>query len=246
MLDKFFNKSKGEVSEQAVKNPIHLTQSAMKQVKDFERDRIENSGKSEKIAWRVATGSMLIAGLAVAAVYQLTPLKSVELRVLRVDKSTGAVDELTLLKDGKEKYGEALDKAFLTTYVRNRESYDWETIQATYDETISMSTSEVANEFRRIYDKPDAPHKTLKNQYKIITKVNAISFIGDVAQIRFENSKMMVGGALVQNVIPTHWIATIAYRYDNIPMKEEERRKNPLGFKVTSYRVDPESVSATQ
>ena len=39
----------------------------------------------------------------------------------------------------------------------------------------------------------------------------------------------------------TSWIATIGYEYRKISkMKEDDRLKNPIGFQVLSYRVDPE------
>ncbi|WP_276662626.1 type IV secretion system protein [Thauera aminoaromatica] len=41
-----------------------------------------------------------------------------------------------------------------------------------------------------------------------------------------------------------NWIATIGYTYVNAPISAQDRRINPLGFQVYSYRVDPESVAA--
>lgn len=37
-------------------------------------------------------------------------------------------------------------------------------------------------------------------------------------------------------------IATIGYTYSNVPISAEDRRINPLGFQVTSYRVDAELI----
>ncbi|WP_258551708.1 type IV secretion system protein [Neisseria gonorrhoeae] len=51
-----------------------------------------------------------------------------------------------------------------------------------------MSDPTIQAEFAKLYNNPTAaPHKILRDQYKVIVKVNAISFLGnDVAQIRFE------------------------------------------------------------
>ena len=46
------------------------------------------------------------------------------------------------------------------------------------------------------------------------------------------------------NDTPRYWIATIGYSYVNAPISTQDRRINPLGFQVYSYRIDPESIAA--
>lgn len=42
----------------------------------------------------------------------------------------------------------------------------------------------------------------------------------------------------------THWTATITFKYSGAPMKQRDRDRNPLGFQVTEYRVDPDAVES--
>lgn len=207
----------------------------------FEKSRIAEIEKSRTVAWRVAYGSGIAAILAIAAVCLMTPLKTSVPYVIRVDNHTGATDIVTVLKDAKNTYGEVTDKYFLAQYVRYRENYDWDTIQATYDATNLLSSNAVQSEFKLFYDKSDAPHKVLKDKSRVSVTINAITFIGDVAQIRFEKTTLPVGGQSVPSA-PVRWIATIAYKYENTPIKEKDRLINPLGFQVTSYRIDPENA----
>ncbi|MCV4639752.1 type IV secretion system protein [Citrobacter freundii] len=39
---------------------------------------------------------------------------------------------------------------------------------------------------------------------------------------------------------PQRWIAIMGYEYKSLAMNAEQRYVNPLGFRVTSYRVNPE------
>ncbi|ASK27168.1 VirB8 family type IV secretion system protein [Neisseria chenwenguii] len=211
--------------------------------KAFESAEIVRVHKSAKIAWRICGACLLITGLSVGAVAGLTPLKETRPYVVKVDNNTGLTEIVTVMKTQEQSYGEVIDKHFLNKYIQYRESYDWVTIQDSYDATMLMSSPEVQAAYAQIYnDNPQAPHKILKNQYKVVAKVKAITFIGKTAQIRFEKRMIPVTGDLNQEIPVQNMIATVGYEYVSQPMSEEARRINPLGFQVKSYRVDPETA----
>lgn len=212
------------------------------EAKKFHQSDIQRTRKTAKIAWYVAGGSMVITGLAVGAVLGLTPLKTVQPFVIRVDNNTGATDIVTVMKQKETSYGEVMDKFWLAQYVRYREGYDWQTVQDTFDATNLLSAPSEQAAFSQIYkENPNAPHKILRDTAKVMVKVNAISFVGNMAQVRFD--KIIV--PLNKNNIvpePQRYIATISYEYKNAGMHDEDRLINPLGFQVTSYRVDRENI----
>lgn len=211
--------------------------------KAFESAEIVRVHKSAKIAWRICGACLLITGLSVGAVAGLTPLKETRPYVVKVDNNTGLTEIVTVMKNKEQTYGEIIDKHWLSQYIQYRESYDWVTIQDSYDATMLFSSPEIQAAFAKIYnDNPQAPHKILKNQYKVVAKVKAITFIGNTAQIRFEKRMIPVVGDLSKELPTENMIATVGYEYANQPMSEEARRINPLGFQVTSYRVDPETA----
>ena len=74
----------------------------------------------------MATASGTVAFASVMAVAMLTPLKTVEPYVIRVDNSTGIVDVVESLRDGETNYDEAINKYFTQWYVRYREGYSKE------------------------------------------------------------------------------------------------------------------------
>lgn len=210
----------------------------------FNKSEIDMVRRNSKIAWRIAIGCLVITGMAIGAVAALTPLKTVQPYVIRVDNNTGATDIVTTLKQSEKTYGEVIDKYWLAQYIKYRESYDWQTIQTTYDATMLLSAQPVQQEFAKIYtdNNPNAPHKILKDRFKVIVNVKAISFVGQMAQIRFDKQLIPLTGDLSKTTPPQQLIATVAFDYANQPMQEKDRLVNPLGFQITSYRVDPENT----
>lgn len=211
--------------------------------KAFEKSEIEMVRRNSRIAWRIAGGCLLLVGLMAGAIAGLTPLKEVKPFVIRVDNNTGMTDIVTTVKKKEESYGEAIDKFFLSQYIRYREGYDYQIIQDSYDATMLLSSPAVQGEFSKIYNNnPNAPHLKLKGDYKVVAKVNAITFIGKTAQVRFEKQMMPVTGDLDKQIPPQKMIATIGFEYTDKPFSDKDRTVNPLGFQVTSYRVDPETA----
>ena len=43
-----------------------------------------------------------------------------------------------------------------------------------------------------------------------------------------------------------HWAALITYRFSDADMTASDRLTNPLGFQVTRYRRDPETLPEVQ
>jgi type IV secretion system protein VirB8 len=208
----------------------------------WDQDRLASALRSRRLAWVVAGGASALAVTATAAVALLTPLKSVEPFVVRVDGVTGAVDVMRGLSadKGPVVYEEAISKYFLAQYVRNREGY---LDPAAEDAFRLVSILSAPAEQRRWADayrgsNPDSPQNLYGEAGEAIVSIRAIGFIGDgVANVRFHRTVRQA-----QQTIESDWIATIAFTYTRAPMAEADRLRNPLGFQVASYRADPEVV----
>ena len=121
----------------------------------------------------------------------------------------------------------------------NRESYDFATIQTLYDTTALLSTAEVQKEYYKLFQGDNARDNILSNRAKIVATINSLILNqqNSTATVRFTTQLNHANGI---NHTAKHWVATLAYEYLNAPMHEEDRLINPLGFQITSYRVDPE------
>ncbi|KQW67027.1 conjugal transfer protein TraJ [Phenylobacterium sp. Root77] len=208
----------------------------------WDEDRLANARRSAVIAWTAAGASSLLALCGVLALAALTPLKRVEPYVVRVDSATGAVEVMTALKDVEARsYDEAVTKSFLASYVRAREGWLPAAAEADFRQVSLMSSAAEQQRWASVYraGQPLSPQTQFGPAAEALVEVRAISFIAPgVANIRFHR-KVRRGGA---PEAASDWIATLAFSYAKAPMREADRLANPLGFQVSSYRVDPEVV----
>lgn len=215
------------------------TQKLIHSAKAFESNRIELIQKQNKIAWRIAIACLVLMALCIISIALMLPLKTVEPYLVKVDNNTGQAEIVYSLTEGKVSKNEAMDRYWLKNYVMFREAYDWYTVQDNYNVTIALSAHNEKNGLQTFYQGAHAPYKVFKDIYRVDVKVNAISFVGDLAQVRFEKQ---VRDLRDPSKAPTRhkMIATISYSYVNDKMTPTERLINPLGFKVHSYTTDAE------
>lgn len=220
--------------------PSNDLQAYFQEAKRWDHDRLAAAVRSKRLAWAVAAGAAGLAGIATAAVAMLAPLKSVTPYVVRVDRATGAVEVMTGLTGRRdEPYSEAVTKAFLATYVRDREGWLAPAAEANFRQVSIMSTpaeqQRWADRFRPT--NPQSPQVTLGAAGQADVEIRAISFLApNVANVRFHRL-IRRGGESTE----ADWIATVEFHYTRAPMAEADRLRNPLGFQVDSYRADPET-----
>ncbi len=220
-----------------------------KEARGWDAELSTQTKRSEQRAWRCCAVLTLLAVLQGVGLVCLLPLKSIEPFVIRVDNNTGLVDVVsTLASHGQVQLQaqELMDKYWLTQYLRHRESYQWET--RSYDRNVIgvMSSEPVQQEYSALTDpkaNPQAPINRYRQSTQVRVHIEAISFIGNekvageqhkTALVRYSKQIKRLGE---QHPV-SHWIATITFVYRNSPMKLEDRRLNPLGFQVLSYRND--------
>ena len=126
--------------------------------------------------------------------------------------------------------------------MKNREGYDWYTIQDTYNATIAMSSKEEQDRFNKQFADEVGPDKVLGQKYRVKVDVQSVSFVGETAQVRFTKTKLPVSPASGEQPVTQNMIASIAFHYDNPPVKENDRGYNRIGFYVDSYQVEVENT----
>lgn len=214
----------------------------LQEARTWETDKVREIEKSKKIAWRVATVSGAIAFAAVMAVAAMMPLKTVEPYVIRVDNSTGIVDVVEALTDGKTNYDEAMNKYFTQWYVRYREGYSKELAEDYYYNVGIMSSSLEQQKYYQFFNpkNPLSPLNVYGPYAKVKIRIKSTSFINPtVALVRY--TKEIERG--LDKPVVTHWAATVTFKYVKAPMAEKDRAINPLGFQVLEYRNDPDALA---
>lgn len=201
--------------------------------------------KSNRRAWFVAFLSIIIAIISVTAVCLLTPLKSVESYLVRVDNTTGTVDVISSIKVTDVTTSEALDKHFIANYVKLRQGYYYNILQQDYEKVQIYSNPEVAKDYIAIYaDETNSRLEKLKNDYEVDIEIISI-VLGESAGLTTSTVRFneILKNAVTRTVdSKTSKVATLTYTYSTADVLEKERLINPLGFKVTTYRIDSEMI----
>ena len=110
-----------------------------------------------------------------------------------------------------------------------------------YDTTRNLSGAEVWQAYNAMYTGAEARDVTLSNKTTISVEVRSIAVdpATGIATARYTTQKKHSNGNVEAR---QHWVATIGYTYVRAIMTTHQRRINPLGFVVTSFRADPEVV----
>lgn len=207
----------------------------------FDQDRMVSAERSKRIAWFVAIVASVLACVSVAAVVALTPLKTVEPFVIRVDNSTGIVDVVSSMASSAGSYDEEVTKYFAARYVRAREGYVWSEAEENFRTASLMSNAAEQQRFAAAYrgGNPESPQNVYGRSATSRIGIKSISLINSsVVSVRY--TRTITRG---EDVRTTHWVATITYSYANAPISSSDRLVNPLGFVVSEYRADPEALN---
>ena len=207
----------------------------------WEYDRMRAAIQSKRLAWGVAAGACTLAVVSVGAVAMLSPLKTVEPYVIRVDKTSGETQVVTALKGPQPRtYEDAVNRYFISQYVRLREG--WLNDAARENAYTVMLMSDQAEAGRYLSgvesNNKNAPSNVYGDKGYVSISIRTISFLSPtVAQIRF--TKIITFG---QNTpVAQNWNAIMTFKYTAAPEHEKDRNINPLGFQVVNYRSDPEA-----
>lgn len=198
--------------------------------------------RSAKRAWIVAIIAGLIALLEAVALVYLVPLKTVEPYTLLVDRQTGNVEALSPLDTQLVAPDAALTRSFLVQYVIAREGFSADGVQEDYRKVSLWSDQTTRQAYQRAMDAndPASPLAYLPNRAVLKTEIKSVSSLSEGrAMVRFTTTRIDPGARPQPS---EHWVAIVGYGFSAAEMSEADRYVNPLGFQVTSYRRDAETL----
>ena len=148
---------------------------------------------------------------------------------------------------------EAINKSNVAQFVLARESYDSGLIgQRNWRTTLSMAGPAVAPAYTALHSEsnPDRPFRLYGGGRAVRVRILSIVLIGGTggqrptgATVRFQRSVYDKGRGSSQALDSK--IATMEFTYNpDLRLGEEDRLLNPLGFRVTNYRVDDDFAAA--
>lgn len=226
-------------------------ETAIAQAANFEVTIADMARRSERRAWTVAWGGVLMSLILAGGYFALLPLKEKVPYLVMADAYTGTstVARLTGSLEGHAiTASEALNKSNIAHFVMARESYDYSQFgQQDWNTVHAMGTPLVTAGYARLYTRtnPDNPQTRFGKNKSIRVKILSLQ-LHDPAQlgatpksatVRFQRS--IHDKAAGSSAPLDSKIASLEFSYNaNLKMDEPNRILNPLGFQVTSYRVD--------
>lgn len=211
--------------------------------------------RSQKRAWFVAASAVLMSLLLAAGYLLMLPLKERLPFVVMADAYTGTAMVAPLVADLSRSpvtANAAINKANIANYVVARESYDYDILtMRDWSLVWLMSSKEVGEAYDQGLS-PSAPDSpiTLYGKARAI-RINIISLTPNQegwfdkqgsATVRFQ--RVLVDKANGSPTVLDTRVATIIYTYnEDLPLTDQQRMSNPLGFQVVDYRVVSEMGS---
>ncbi len=208
----------------------------------WEVSRYDLISRSERRAWLVARYALGGALLLALSLCLLMPLKTVAPFVVQTDSLTGESRVLRLAGPEDIPLSELMHKHWVSLYVRTRENYDWRTLEQDYLLVRELSLPGVFDLYDRQYgtNDPKSLQLTLKDEVRIVSELSSVVInTENIATVRF--CKVTYDNGTGAEKSRSYWTATLAFEYfPKFEIPEERLIVNPFGFKITSYRVDPE------
>jgi type IV secretion system protein VirB8 len=223
---------------------------------NFEVTVADLAKKSERRAWWVAFTALVMSLILAGGYFYMLPLKEKVPYIVMADAYTGTSTVARLTDDFTRRQlstSEAINRSNVAHFILARESYDvammnlrdWATV-------LTMSSPEVAAPYRALHspNNPNSPYATYGRERAIRVKILSITLIDGGpnepprgATVRFQRSLYTKQTGASQPLDSK--IATLEFTYkSNLKMDEQARIENPLGFQVTSYRVDSDYATA--
>jgi type IV secretion system protein VirB8 len=210
----------------------------------WDADRVATLRRQTRNA-RILMGVFATLAIAsVGAVTALTPLKTVQPYLIRVNDTTGVIDTVPNYA-GNVPISEAVTRYLLSHYVTTCERFALAVAEQDYAECGAYHSPQRNQQWAALWasGNPDSPLTRYRDGTTVRAEVKAVSFfergtgVTDLAQVRFARETRPSGSGALQTA---HFIATIHYAYGKPPTDPKLRRWNPIGFRIMDYRLEPE------
>ena len=226
-------------------------QAVVAKAANFENTIADMARRSERRAWMVAWSAIVMSLILAGGYFVFLPLKEKVPYLVMADAYTGTSTVARLTDDLGERgitSSEAINKSNIAHFVMARESYDYSQFgQQDWNTVHAMATPLVTAGYAKLYTKlnPDNPQTRFGKNRSIRVKILSLQLhdpaeIGGTpksATVRFQRS--LYDKAAGASTPLDSKIASLEFSYNaHLKMDEPNRILNPLGFQVTSYRVD--------
>lgn len=200
--------------------------------------------RSQRNRWMiVAILALIMAVVAMGAVVSLLPLKEIRPYVVMVDKTTGEAEKVVQVRPVNLSEQEAVRQAELVSYVTDRETYDVADNETRIPDVLSRSQGQARSSLIALWTRgaTSYPPTIYSDRSRLKVTIISIALLTETtAQVRFRKILETQGERSVER----DFVATVGFEFQpRVERNLEAVWKNPLGFVVTNYRIDAETLS---
>lgn len=200
--------------------------------------------RAQRNRWMtVALLALVLAVASIGTVAVMLPLKEIKPFVVMVDRTTGAAEKVVQVRPVSLGEQEAVRQAELVSYVTDRETYDIADNKERIPEVLTRSKEQARSSLVALWTKgtENYPPDIYTNRSRLLVKIVSITLLNDTtAQVRFRKTLETQG----EKPVERDFVATVGFEFQpRVERNLEDVWKNPLGFVVTNYRVDAETLS---
>ncbi len=218
--------------------------------KNWYKDKFEFVRQQRDVLAAITVVSLLLSAASVITVMWLTPYKSVEPFVIQIDEKSGMVQRVDPVQRTEFTANEAIDRYFVSQYIRAREGYVPGTFQLNYQTVRVMSATNVFRDYLKAVGRgnPDSPINLLANDGRRKVIFKNLNFVNRKSSDVRASNVVLVRVLLKDESEKKsferefHGVVTMQFRYANLSLNEEERFMNPIGFLVEDYQIEQEVI----
>ena len=194
-----------------------------------------------------AVVALLLALASVGTLFAVMPLKEVRPYLVMVDRTTGEAEKVVQVAPVDLAEEEAVRQAELVRYVTDRETYDLADNGTRIPEVLSHSRDQARRSLVALWTAgaEGYPPSVYAAQARVTVTVVSVALLsetdtGGTAQVRFRKTLRQAG----ERPVERDFVATVGFAFEpRVERNLETVWANPLGFTVTSYRVDAETLA---
>lgn len=200
--------------------------------------------RSHRNRWMiVAILSLIMAVISLGIVLALLPLKEVKPYVVMVDRTTGAAEKIVQVRPVNLSEQEAVRQAELVSYVTDRETYDISDNETRIPDVLTRSQNQARSSLITLWTSgsQNYPPDIYSTRSRLFVKIISITLLNEkTSQVRFRKTLEVEG----EKPIIRDFVATVGFEFQpKIERNLQAVWRNPLGFIVTNYRIDAETLT---
>ena len=213
-------------------------------------DELFFSLRQQRNNWaKVAVGAMSLAALSIVCLIIILPLNETKPYVVLVDKTTGEAEKIVEVRPATMDQQDTVLQAELVSYVTDRETFDKYDSAERITDVMNRSKDDAASTLAVEWtgSSPQYPPKLYGKDSRVLVTVKSIAVAPKTAAPGPKMAQVRIVKKREQPNYPTvERSYVVSLGYDFVPEKAatlETVWKNPLGFRVLTYRIDAETLN---